>query len=113
MRLIPLLLFSIGGILQIDAQPLYRSLQPDLNFSLYGQRIPGDSLIKREDIVFRADGEKVKPGVAIGTGRSFVRFSTRRSIEQYHDDTLWLEIIYQEQVMRIGFPPRKDPIDRY
>ena len=91
---------------QLKAQPLFEALQPDFVFYLYGQHIRGDSLVNRDEITFRADGQKVRPGVIVGTDRAFVRFQTRRAIDQYHEDTLWLEVEYQTQIMRIGFPPR-------
>ncbi len=103
--------FSILFILglcgsSLKAQPLFKALQPDFVFYLYGQHMPGDSLVARKDIVFRADGEVVRPGIIVNTDRAFVRFPTRRGIDRYHTDTLWLQIEYQTQVMRIGFPPR-------
>ncbi|MDQ3101202.1 MAG: hypothetical protein M3R08_07430 [Bacteroidota bacterium] len=105
-----LLNFIFSGIY---AQPLFKSLSPDFVLSLYGQRMHGDSLLHREDIIFRADEQLVRPGIVMGTDRAFIRFRTRRSIDEYHKDTLWLEIEYYEHVMRIGFPPRAKDNERY
>lgn len=76
-------------------------------FTLYhrGVLIPPAELQVKPRFHFRMDGAEVRPRRVTGTERSVVQFDAERSDPMLQKDTLWMEIVHDQERMRIAFPP--------
>lgn len=88
------------------AQPGWRGM--DVVFSFYDQGIHRSPHELLQDPTFQLimDGETRTVGSYNGSWFSVAGFSGHNSDPMNHVDTLWMQLGYRGQLMRIGFPPR-------